>query len=200
MVIKRIPAGIYAANCYIIMDESTKDAVVIDIGGDEDDIIKAVEALSANVKAILLTHGHLDHVDGVMGLKNVYDAPVYISEKDQELMEKEAYMFGSFEGKKADHDVNDGDIIKAGTITVKAIATPGHTPGGMCYLIGNDIFTGDTLFLRSVGRTDGPGGSHEVLINAIHTKLMKLDDNVKVWCGHGQGTTIGNERVLNPFL
>ena len=199
MVIKRIPAGIYAANCYIIMDETTKDAVVIDIGGDEDDIIKAVEALSANVKAILLTHGHLDHVDGVIGFKKVYNAPVYIN-REEELMEKEAYMFGSFEGDKADHYVNDGDIIKAGSITVKAIATPGHTPGGMCYLIEKDMFTGDTLFLRSVGRSDGPGGSHEVLINSIHSKLMKFDDNIKVWCGHGQGTTIGNERVLNPFL
>ena len=181
MVIKRIPAGIYAANCYIIMDETTKDAVVIDIGGDEDDIIKAVEALSANVKAILLTHGHLDHVDGVIGFKKVYNAPVYINREDEELMEKEAYMFGSFEGDKADHYVNDGDIIKAGSITVKAIATPGHTPGGMCYLIEKDMFTGDTLFLRSVGRSDGPGGSHEVLINSIHSKLMKFDDNIKVW-------------------
>lgn len=200
MVIKRIPAGIYAANCYIIMDETTKDTVVIDIGGDEDDIIKAIKALSANVKAILLTHGHLDHVDGVMGFKKVYNAPVYINKEDEELMEKEAYMFGSFEGNKADYYVNDGDIIEAGSITVKAIATPGHTPGGMCYLIGKDIFTGDTLFLRSVGRSDGPGGSHEILINSIHNKLMKFDNDTKVWCGHGQGTTIGNERVLNPFL
>lgn len=200
MVIKRIPAGIYAANCYIIMDENTKDAVVIDIGGDEDDIIKAVKSLSADVKAILLTHGHLDHVDGVIGFKKVYNAPVYIDKKDEELMEKEAFMFGSFEGNKADHYVNDGDIIEAGSIRINVIATPGHTPGGVCYLIGKDIFTGDTLFFRSVGRSDGPGGSHEVLINAIHSKLMKLDDDIKVWCGHGQGTTIGNERTLNPFL
>lgn len=201
MIIKRIPAGIYAANCYIIMDEHTKDTVVIDIGGDEDDIIQEIKELHGNVKAILLTHGHVDHVSGVMNFKKVYDAPVYLHEYDERLIKEKAYIFGTLgPNETVDYNVKDGDVIKAGALQFKVLETPGHTPGGVCYLSKENVFTGDTLFFRSVGRSDLPGGSHQALINSIKEKLMVLSDDTKVWCGHGPSSTIGAERKTNPFL
>lgn len=200
MLIKRIPAGIYAANCYIVMDENTKDTIVIDIGGDADDIIKELRNLKANLKAILLTHGHVDHVSGVLELKREYDVPVYLSSKDEELMIKNTYIYGNFGDKRADYSLNQGDKLKIGSLNIQVIATPGHTPGGVCFLIENDLFTGDTLFYGSVGRSDLEGGDHIELINNIKSKLVILSDDIKVYCGHGPSTTIGKEKQINPFL
>lgn len=200
MLIKRIPAGIYAANCYIVMDENTKDTIVIDIGGDADDIIKELKHLEANVKAILLTHGHVDHVGGVLELKKEYDVPVYLSSKDEELMVKNTYIYGNFGVERADYSLNQGDNLNIGSLNIKVIATPGHTPGGVCFLIENDLFTGDTLFYGSVGRSDLEGGDHVELINNIKSKLVILSNDIKVYCGHGPSTTIGKEKQINPFL
>lgn len=200
MIIKRIPAGIYDANCYIVMDEDTKDTVVLDIGGDEEYIIRQLKALGGNLKAILLTHGHIDHVAGVSNFNKTYNVPVYIAKEDEDKMKNNDAIFGSIGSYENVHHVKDGEILTFGSLKFKVIKTPGHTPGGVCYLMGDSVFTGDTLFLGSIGRTDFDGGSHSQLINSIVNKLMVLDDNTKVLCGHGPETSIGRERVSNPFF
>lgn len=201
MVIKRIPAGIYAANCYIIMDEHTKESVVMDPGGDEDDIISAIEAMEAKVKYIVLTHGHADHTGGALQLKKKYNAPIAISKMDEDLMINGAFMFGTFGREtKADINLSEGDKIYIGNIEILCLETPGHTPGGMCYVAENSVFTGDTLFTGSIGRTDLPGGDFDTIIKSIKEKLMILDENIIVYPGHGPQSTIRREKESNPFL
>lgn len=201
MELKRIPAGVYAANCYIVMDEETKEALIMDPGGDEEDIIEAADNLGARVKYIVLTHGHIDHTGAVITLKKRYNVPVYIHAKDEELILKRTFMFGVLDSSKgADGNLKDGDILTLGNMEVKCIETPGHTPGGVCFLVENNLFTGDTLFSGSIGRTDLTGGNFETIIKSIKEKLMVLDSVVVVYPGHGPSSTIGREKQSNPFL
>ncbi|GLC28624.1 MBL fold metallo-hydrolase [Clostridium omnivorum] len=204
MEIKRIPAGVYAANCYIMCDESTKETAVIDPGGDGEDIIKAVKAIEGKVKYILLTHGHMDHTGAVGMLKEEFSVPVYIHKQDEQLIKNGAYMFGplKFKGIEVEFDKNvkENDIFELGESEIKCIETPGHTPGGVCYLVNDSLFTGDTLFLRSIGRTDLEGGNFETIIESIKSKLMVLNDDIKVYPGHGPQSTIKYERENNPFF
>ncbi|MEW8956672.1 MBL fold metallo-hydrolase [Clostridium sp.] len=200
MIIKRIPAGVYAANCYIVMDENTKDIILIDIGGDADDIIEEVKKLRGNVRGIILTHGHVDHVSGVLEFKEEYDVPVYLSHKDEELMINGTYIYGSFNDKRADFSVRHGEVITLGSIKVKVLETPGHTPGGVSFVIEDNVFTGDSLFYGSIGRTDLSGGNYGELIDSIKYHLLVLPEETKVHSGHGPMSTIGNEKRSNPFL
>ncbi len=201
MILKRIPAGVYAANCYIIMDEHNNEAVIVDPGGDEEDIISIIEEFKADPKYILLTHGHIDHIGGAVNLKNKYNIPIVINKKDEELILSSAYMFGSFgNGKKADMNVKDGDKLKIGNMDILCIETPGHTPGGMSYLVEDNVFTGDTLFAGSIGRTDLSGGDYETIIKSINTKLIPLGEEIKVFPGHGPQSTIKREKQSNPFI
>ncbi|SHE54344.1 MBL fold metallo-hydrolase [Clostridium fallax] len=198
MIIKRIPAGIYAANCFLLMDEDTKEMAVIDPGGDSDDIIKAIESLKGKVKFILLTHGHVDHVGGVMDIKKEYNVPFYINEEDQKLIDKGTYIYGNI--PKADGYLKDGDKISLGKHTITVLETPGHTPGGVCFKVEDMVFTGDTLFKGSIGRTDLGGGDYDAIINSINNKLVPLDENTIVLPGHGPESTIAHEKQSNPFL
>lgn len=201
MVIKRIPAGVYAANCYILMDEATKETAVIDPGGDADDLIKAIKEMGSEVKYILLTHGHADHTGAAAELKEYFHVPVGISEDDERMILNGEFMYGSLtKYGKADIHIKEGNVIKLGGLEIKCIETPGHTPGGVCFIVGNVVFTGDTLFLESIGRTDFAGGDFDTIIDSIKTKLMTLSDDIKVLPGHGPGSTIKNERLNNPFL
>lgn len=200
MEVKRVVAGIYGANCFIIMDEDTKEAIVLDPGGDVDDIEKAINAVGAQVKYILLTHGHVDHTSGAAELKNIVNAPVGINKNDDDLIMSGGNLYGPLLKNGADIYIKEGDVFKVGDIELKCIETPGHTPGGMSFLVENAIFTGDTLFYRSVGRTDLEGGDQDTLINSIKSKLMILDDNIIVYPGHGPQSLIGNERTNNPFI
>lgn len=198
MIVKSMIAGIYEENCYFVIDEATKETVIMDPGGSEEKLEKELLALGAKVKYILLTHGHFDHVGGVDYLAEKFNAPVYIHKLEEEYMEKDNTVFGSI--KKIDGYLKDGDILDFANTTIKVFHTPGHTKGGVCLLIDDKLFTGDTLFQGSIGRSDFIGGSYSDLINSIKTKLLVLDKNTEVYPGHGPKSTIGYEYNNNPFL
>ncbi|NNU76455.1 MBL fold metallo-hydrolase [Clostridium estertheticum] len=200
MEIKKVIAGIYGANCYIVMDKNTGEAVVIDPGGDVDDIVKVINNMGAKVKYILLTHGHVDHTSGVCELKAITNAIVCISKKDDDLITKGEYLFGPLIKGGADKLLSDGDIIKIENIQITCVDTPGHTPGGMSFLTGKCSFTGDTLFAGSIGRTDFVGGDFNAIIHSIKSKLLCLPGDTLVYPGHGPGSTINKEKLNNPFL
>jgi glyoxylase-like metal-dependent hydrolase (beta-lactamase superfamily II) len=201
----RIPAGIYAVNCYIVFSEDSKSGIVVDPGGSADETIKFVEDNNIDLKYIVLTHGHGDHIGGVKALKDKYDIPVLIHKEDEEMLKdanknlSKTMAFGAIE-IIPDRTLVDGDIIKFGELEATILHTPGHTKGGICLKIENYLISGDTLFKGSIGRTDLYGGDYETLISAIKTKLLVLDDEIVVLPGHGQSSTIKNERISNPFL
>lgn len=199
MKINIIPAGIYDANCYILEDEASNECAVIDPGGSSDILINEVEKIDGIVKFILLTHGHADHTGAVMELRNEYKCPVYIHEKDFELINRCTDVYGRPE-ENGDKFIKDGDIISFGAINIKVLETPGHTPGGLCFLIENTVFTGDTLFYGSIGRTDFAGGDYSTLISSINEKLLPLPEDTVVFPGHGHKSSIGFEKKRNPYL
>lgn len=193
-----VPAGVYAANCYILVDEDTKECAIIDAGGDADEIETAIEDMNGSPKYLLLTHGHFDHVGGVEEICKKYNIPFYISKTDEEYMEKDNSVFGTL--PKASGYLKEGDTIKLGNYEIKVIETPGHTKGGLSFFVDGKVFTGDTLFQGSVGRTDFIGGDMSEIISSIKNKLLPLGDDVRVYPGHGASTTIGIEKVRNPYL
>lgn len=199
MKINIIPAGIYDANCYVLIDENTNEAAVIDPGGDAQMLINNIKTSQAEVKMILLTHGHADHTGAVSELRNEFGCSVYINEKDAELINKNVPVYGN-QDENGDKFIAEGDVLKFGNHEIKCIETPGHTPGGMCFLIDDLAFTGDTLFNRSIGRTDFQGGDYNTIINSIKVKLMILPDDTVVYPGHGPKSSIGFEKNNNPFL
>lgn len=199
MEIKTILAGNYEENCYILIDENTKDCAVIDPGGNSERLIYEIEKAKGNVKFILLTHGHADHTGAVSQIRNKFQCPVYINNRDYEFIKNNVAIFGEKE-ENGDKFLKEGDLLDFGGTSIKCIETPGHTPGGMCFLIGSDLFTGDTLFYGSIGRTDFAGGDFEAIIKGIKEKLLILSDNTTVYPGHGPKTSIGFERVNNPYL
>ena len=198
MLVKRVVAGIYGANCYLLMDEDTKEMGIIDPGGDSDDIIKAIESLNGKPKFILLTHGHVDHVGGVMDLKEKYNIPFYLNEEDEKLIKAKTYIYGEI--PSSDFNLKENDVIKLGNYEINVIETPGHTPGGVCFLVDNLLFTGDTLFKGSIGRTDFGGGDYEAIIDSINNKILPLGGHVKVLPGHGPETDLSYEKATNHFL
>ncbi|RHW54118.1 MBL fold metallo-hydrolase [Clostridium botulinum] len=199
MDIKTIPVGIYNANCYLLIDQDK--CAIIDPGGDPEDIIKIIEDNNLIPKFILLTHGHIDHVGGVEAIKDEYNIPFYINRKDEDLIKEAEYIFGNFgKYKNADEYLVEGKEFQLGNLKIKAIETPGHSPGGMSFLVNNVIFTGDTLFRESIGRSDFIGGSHNTLINSIQSKITVLDPDIYVLPGHGPQSTIGYEKIIIHFL
>lgn len=200
----RIPAGILRANCYVVFDELTRQAAVIDPGGDADKILAKCEENKLEVKAILLTHGHGDHVAGVADIKEATRAEIMMNKADDYLVhggnQKLIPILSRMKVFELDRNIEDGDIIKLGDMEIEVIGTPGHTPGGVCFRIGDAVFSGDTLFRGSVGRTDLEGGSMETLLLSLRQKLCMLPDSTMVYPGHEGSTTIGEERKFNPFL
>ena len=205
MKIITVPAGIYAANCYIVYSENTKKGIVIDPGGDVDDIMKKIEELDLDIEYIVLTHGHGDHIGGVLELKSFIDVPVAIHKEDEYMLNNgdsnlsSLMAMGTIE-LNADILLEEGDEISFGDLNAKVIHTPGHTPGGISIKIEDNIFTGDTLFAGSIGRTDFPGGSYEEIISSIKNKIIIYSDDVILYPGHGPATNVKLEKANNPFL
>ena len=205
MFIKSITVSPFASNCYIVASEKTHNGVIIDPGDEVDRIIGEIEDAGVTVSKIINTHGHIDHTAGAKEMQDKLGIPFFIHEGDMDLLKlinEQAQMYG-METRgvpEVEEYLNEGDIIEFDDIKLSVLHTPGHSPGGICFLGEKDILVGDTLFEGSIGRTDLPGGDYEQLIEAIDKKLMPLDEKINVFSGHGSPTTIGVEKRTNPFL
>ena len=206
MIIKTFPLGLIGTNSYLLIDEDSKEAVLIDLGGDYHAIKDELEKNNASLKYILNTHGHFDHILGERDAQEVFDIPVYVHEEDKYLVEnlpKQLERFGFAANAQPPKNIKtftEQDIFKIGDKEIKVIHTPGHTPGSVCFLVGKQLFSGDTLFYTSVGRTDFEGGSFAQLSNSIKEKLFKLDDDIDVYPGHDSKTNIGYEKKYNCYF
>jgi len=205
LIIETLPVGNLEANCYIIGCTGTRQAAVVDPGDEAGRILDKLKKLDLKLSVIILTHGHADHIGAVGELKEASGAQVMIQTGDGDMLTRpslnlSAWLGGAIAFKPADRLLEDGDFIKVGNLTLEVLHTPGHTPGGICLKVGNDLFTGDTLFAQSIGRSDFPGGNHKTLIHSIKTKLLTLPEETVIYPGHGPGSTIGREKRHNPFL
>ena len=205
MIIKELVVGPLMANCFICGCSKTKEAVVIDPGGDADTILLSLAESKLKVKYIINTHGHFDHVSANGKMKDATGADILIHPLDASMLEKlssNAAFFGvSVENSPpCDQTLEEGDTVSFGDITLKVIHTPGHTPGGISLYTNGIVFVGDTLFAGSIGRTDFPGGDFNTLISSIKTKLFNMEDDIRVFSGHGPETSIGVEKRHNPFV
>lgn len=203
MILKGLEVG---CNCYIIGCEETYEGAVIDPGAGASHIMKIIKTEKLNIKYIINTHGHVDHIGANAAIQQATGADILIHENDAKMLTSAAANFSMFMGHPvtspaAARLLKDGDTIKIGTtIELEVIHTPGHTPGGICLKTGDIIFAGDTLFCTSIGRTDFPGGSYNTLIKSINERLMCFNDDTIVYPGHMEPTSIGFERTHNPFL
>lgn len=194
-------------NCYLYWDDQSSDAVIIDPGDEDDRIVDAVAGAGCTPRAILLTHGHLDHIGAVEPLKKRYDIPILVGRGEEDLLSDPAKNGSAAYGMPLtapppDKLVSDDDLVVFGSLSVRVLATPGHSPAGVCYLDESNgwLFCGDTLFMQSIGRTDLYGASLERLMESIGSRILTLPDKVICYPGHGPSTTVGAERVNNPFL
>lgn len=206
--VETFPVGPLQCNCSIVACESTKEALVVDPGGDPEVIVEKVERHGFKVKYLLHTHAHFDHVLGSRKMKEKTGAQICLHEEDQWLydnLDTQCRMFGFApdEPLPVDHYLSDEESVKIGELETKVIHTPGHTPGSLCYSLEKDeplLFAGDTLFNGGIGRTDLWGGSHDEIIKSISQRLMTLEDETKVIPGHGPETSIWTEKRQNPFI
>jgi hydroxyacylglutathione hydrolase len=207
MIHEIIPVGPLQCNCSIIGDESSREAIVIDPGDDIEDVLVLVRKHQLTVKQIVVTHAHIDHVGGAMKLRHATGAPILLNQNDYTLLKMldvQAAWIGVRPPEKVeiDQSIGEGDRIQAGSLEATVLHTPGHTKGSVCLYFPAEqkLIAGDTLFAGSIGRTDLPGGSFEKILSSLHTQILALPDATVVVPGHGPLTTIGDERVTNPFL
>ncbi len=205
MIIKTITVGPIMTNCYVVGCEETRKGAVIDPGDDVDRILLTAADEKLSIDCIINTHGHFDHVGGNSRLKKATGAQLLIHAKDAPMLARAAETAAAW-GLQADNSpapdrlLAETDTVQVGGLTFRILHTPGHTPGGISLLCDGHVFVGDTLFAGSVGRTDFPGGDFDTLKKSIQQKLFALDDQVVVWPGHNQETTIGREKRSNPFV
>jgi len=190
--------GSYQENAYIIINEETREAIIIDPGDEGKSLVSYLKGLNVKLQYILLTHGHLDHVGAVDELREEFKIPAYIGEADMKYIERRKVAFGSM--KRADFFLKEGDALSFGNMPIKIVETPGHSKGSLSFLIDNVLYVGDVLFQGSIGRTDLPGGEFNELISSIKDKLMKLPGNTRVMPGHGPETTLSQEKSFNIYL
>ena len=207
MRITNLPSGALQANTYLAVDEKTNEGFIVDPGGYNKVLTKEVRDNDVNIKYIILTHGHSDHICGVNEHKAEFPDAKIVAYKDEEAMLENPNLnqspgFGVPYSTKADILVSDGDELKVGDVTLKFIHTPGHTEGGMCIYVeeAKALFSGDTLYRQSIGRTDFPGGSYKEIMDSIRKKLFLLPDDTNVFPGHMGTTSIGFEKENNPFV
>lgn len=203
-----IPVTPFQQNCTLLWCEATRKAVVVDPGGDVPEILAAIEKTKVDVGAIWLTHGHIDHVGGAADLRDALKVEVIGPHRDDQFLLDNVVNSGRSFGIDGVRDItpdrwlDDGDSVSIGELSFQILHCPGHSPGSVVFF--NDAmrfaFVGDVLFAGSVGRTDLPGGSHATLIQSITQKLLPLGDDVGFICGHGPGSSFGQERLTNPFL
>lgn len=206
MIISVLPVGLIQTNCYVVGCEETKEGAIIDPGGNPDRILAEVDRLGLEIKYILNTHAHFDHTDANGALVEATGAPLALHPQEHALLEAAggAALFGlhADPSPAPDLDLQDGDELTVGQLRFEVLHTPGHTPGHVCFHEPNEkiLFDGDVLFFRGVGRTDLPGGSWQQLMHSIQDVLFALPDDTVVYSGHGQKTTIGDEKRSNPWL
>ena len=207
MVHEILPVGPLQCNCSVIGDDVSHEAIVIDPGDDIEDVLAVVRKHKLQVKQIVITHAHIDHVGGAMKLRAATGAPILLNQNDYELLKMldvQATWIGMAPPDKVeiDQSVGQADTVKAGSVVADVIHTPGHTEGSVClyFPVENKLIAGDTLFAGSIGRTDLPGGSMQKILRSLHDKVLALPDETIVVPGHGPLTTIGEERENNPFF
>ncbi|HHN73430.1 MAG TPA: MBL fold metallo-hydrolase [Thermopetrobacter sp.] len=207
MIHEVLPVGMLACNCSIYGDEQTREAIVVDPGDNVDTILAVLKRHGLKVTAIVVTHGHIDHVAGAQALRRATGAPVYMNAADQEQLDQldwQASWLGMPppERVEVDSELKDGDRLTVGPVELTVLHTPGHTRGSCCLWIPAEqkLIAGDTLFRDSIGRTDLPGGDSRRILASIKEKLLGLPDETRVFPGHGEETTIGREKELNYFL
>jgi len=206
MHIKIMEVGALGTNCYLVYCGDTKEGIVIDPGGDGDQIISAIQKIKMNVKFIVNTHGHHDHIGANKKVKEYTKKDLLIHKKDSEMLTSSRRNFSILSGEEsngpaADGFLDEGDLVEFGECSLKVISLPGHTPGGIGLYSEKDgiLFSGDTLFYGSIGRTDLPGSDYQEMTKSL-ARLMELPDATVVFPGHGPDTTIATEKQINPFI
>ena len=207
MIHEIFPVGPLQCNCSVIGDEATREAMVIDPGDDIEDILALIAKHQLQVKHIVITHAHIDHVGGAMRLRATTGAPILLNQNDYALLKmldvQAAWVGMPVPGKvEIDRSVSTGETVSAGSHTAEILHTPGHTEGSICLYFEAEkkLIAGDTLFAGSIGRTDLPGGDTQKIMRSLHNTVLALPDETVVVPGHGELTTIGEERESNPFL
>lgn len=204
--VEQYVVGSVQTNCYFAINDNTSEVLIVDPGASAGRLAEIIDEEKLNPVAILLTHGHFDHAGGAAELAKHYGIKVYAEEHEKETLENPAINLSGWEGRElvyhADVFLRDEQEIDLAGFHIRVFHTPGHTVGGCCYYFSyqNAVFSGDTLFAQSVGRTDFPKGSASALIRSIEEKLMPLPDETTVYTGHNEITTIGTERMYNPYL
>jgi glyoxylase-like metal-dependent hydrolase (beta-lactamase superfamily II) len=205
MHIRQFPVGPFQMNAYIIHDTKSKECILVDPGDEIEKLDKYVRESGLKPQAIFNTHGHIDHIRFASIAQKKHAIPFYLCKEDLPLLEnlkRQGAMYGieTAEPPAVTNFLNEGEIYSVGSHSFSVMYTPGHSPGSMCFLFDKDVIVGDVLFYDSIGRTDLYMGSYEVLLDSIKTKLLPLADDINVYSGHGPATTIGRERIKNPFL
>jgi len=210
VIIKQVKVGAFQVFTYIVACPETRKAVVIDPAGEEEKLLLLIKEEAFLIEHILDTHGHADHVLANEHLKNALAVPTCMHELEiqffsqTEVRDLTAKELGLQPPDPADVPLRDGDVFKVGTLEIKVIHTPGHTPGSVCYFVEGNLFTGDTLFVGAAGRTDLPGGSLEMLLDSIENKILTLPKETVIWPGHDYGdtptSTLGREMEENPYI